>query len=557
LIDSLSKSPANEKISEQLGNDRFDDLAEDNDDETMEITGKMASPAAYRQKQFQLSPASSRHSWNPSANPHSGQYEDDGMETMELTGTVRSSGPHTSHSHNNPSFSPFRNTPTKNRFSPGNSWPASHSTPQKPFSTAAGAFNNTSSPSPWGTSKRQSPSVSTSRYHNDVSIDSLGSDFGDRMASFHKRGTTSNILDEEIPALDDSFTASEIPVMENMSLDEFLSYAGISFMDNITANTSVPNLTSFDKENDPPPTLADYIITHSSTIPELELYQYCCKELTTLMEEGKTSIKETEEQIQTSTPTFISDYLTDDMDMRELLDIRFKLIKQHARLSGKQEWYIWRQNLVGEINQVLKRNLAKLQEEQESVDHSLMEINKRLPSLTSFLIDMRQTYIKATERAAALNTVDEEQLGELETEIEEQKRSLDTFKKDAELLKEEEAALTKQLEGLLSRKQQLTDEIEHANETCNEYKCLTMNDLRSAKQHYKECVDICRWEPIKVSPDLLTFVYDQDLEIRIDPHKLKARKADATIVRLVSGEHSIIVCIPALSWKIALQPTKY
>lgn len=510
----------------------------------MEITGKMASPAAYRQKEFQLSPASSRHSWNPSANAHSGQYEDDGMETMELTGTVRTSGHHTSHSHNNPSFSPFRNTPTKNRFSPGNSWPASHSTPQKPFSTAASAFNNTSSPSPWGTSKRQSPNVSTSRYYNDVSIDSLGSDFGDRMASFHKRGTTSNILDEEIPALDDSFTASEIPVMERMSLDEFLSYAGISFMDNITANTSVPNLTSFDKENDPPPTLADYIITHSSTIPELELYQYCCKELTALMEEGKASIKETEEQIQKSTPTFISEYLTDDIDMRELLDIRFKLIKQHARLSGKQEWYIWRQNLVGEINQVLKRNLAKLQEEQERVDHSLMQINKRLPSLTSFLIDMRQTYIKATERAAALNTVDEEQLAELATEIEEQKSSLDTFKKDAEVLKEEEAALTKQLEELLSRKQQLTHEIEHANETCNEYKCLTMNDLRSAKKHYKECVDICRWEPIKVSPDLLAFVYDQDLEIRIDPHKLKARKADATIVRLVSGEHSIIVCTP-------------
>ncbi|KAI9283997.1 Spc7 kinetochore protein-domain-containing protein [Umbelopsis sp. AD052] len=536
-----SKSPAHDRSSVQLGSARFDDFAEGNEDETMEITGKMASPSAYRQKDFQLSPASSRQSWNPRANSQSEQFEDDGMETMELTGTVRSSGMHTSHSHNNPSFSPFRNTPTKHRFSPGNSWPASHSTPQKSFSAAAGAFNNTSSPSPWGTSKRQSPSVSTSRYHNDASIDdSLGSDFGDRMDSFHKRGTTTNILDEEIPALDDSFTASEVPALENMSLDEFLSFAGISFMDNITANTSVPNLTSFDKENDPPPTLADYIITHSSTIPELELYQYCCKELTTLMEDGKTSIKETEEQIETSTPTFISDYLTDDMDMRDLLDIRFKLIKQHARLSGKQEWYIWRQNLVGEINEVLRRNLAKLQEEQEKVDHRLMKVNKRLPSLTSFLIDMRQTYIKATERAAALNTVDEEQLAELETEIQEQKISLDTFKKDAEALEDEEVALNKQLEGLLTRKQQLESEIEHANKTCNEYKCLTMDDLRSAKKHYKECVDICRWEPIKVCPDLLAFVYDQDLEIRIDPHKLKARKPDATMVRLGPGEHSII-----------------
>ncbi|KAH8554361.1 Spc7 kinetochore protein-domain-containing protein [Umbelopsis sp. PMI_123] len=540
--DSLSRSPFHDRNSMQPSHDNFNDLTEGNDDVTMEITGKLTSPAAHQQKRFIFSPASSRQSWNASANAQSGQYDDDGgTETMELTGTVRSSGTNTSHSHNHPNFSPFRNTPTKNRFSPGNSWPASHSTPQKAFSTGVGVFNNTSSPSPWGTSKRQSPSVSKNRYHNEASIDdSLGSDFGDRMDSFHKRGTTGNILDEEIPALDDSFTASEIPVLENMSLDEFLSYAGISFMDNITPNTTVPNLTSFDKENDPPPTLADYIITHSSTIPELELYQYCCKELTTLMEEGKVSIKESEDQIQKSTPAFISDYLTDDIDMRELMDIRFKLIKQHARLSGKQEWYLWRQNLVGEINQVLKRNLTKLEEEQEKVDRSLMKVNKRLPSLTSFLIDMRQTYIKATERAAALHTVDEEQLAELETEIEEQKSSLDTFKKDAEALKEEEAALNKQFEELLRRKQQLTEEIDHANETCNEYKCLTLDDLRVAKQHYEECVDICRWEPIKVSPDLLVFVYDRDLEIRIDPHKLKARKPDATIVRLASGENGII-----------------
>jgi hypothetical protein len=530
----------NENHSVLSTHDNFNDLLEDAGDVTMEMTGNMASPTGRRQHEWNPPPSSPRGSWDTNAKMN--QYnEEGGMETMELTGTIRSGGISTTPSHNNVPFSPFRNAPSNNRFSPANNWPPSHSTPQKMFSNKTGTFNRTSSPSPWGTSKRQSQSVSISRYHNEASIDdSLGSDFADRMDSFHKRGSN-NILDEEIPALDDSFTAGDIPVAESMSLDEFLTYAGISFMDNITASTNVPNLASFDKENAPPPTLADYIVTHSSTIPELELYQYCCKELTGLIEDGKVSIKETEDQIENDQPTFISDYLSDDLDMRDLLDIRFKLIKQHARLSGKQEWYIWRENLIAEINQVLKRNLKILEEQQAKVDQNLMKVNKKLPSLISFLIDMRQTYIKATERAASLHTVDLEQLADLETEIEEQKSSLDTFKKDAEALEEEEAALNNQLEQLLLRKRQLNEDIEKANEICNEYKCLTLDDLRAAKKHYKECVDICRWEPIKMSSNLLSFIYDRDLEIRIDLQKLKLRKSDATAARLVPSESNILV----------------
>lgn len=503
--------------------DRFSDLMEDQGDVTMEMTGNMASPS--RQLQHDWSAPSPRNAY------HGGAKNDqlDQEDTMELTGTVQSGAP----------FSPFRPAPSNTRFSPANHWAASQSTPQKMFPNTAATFNRTSSPSPWGTSKRHSPSLT--RYHSEASVDdSLGSDFADRMDSLHRRGTN-NILDEEIPALDDSFTASDVPVSETMTLDEFLSFAGISFMDSITASANVPNLASFDKENAPPPTLADYIITHSITIPELELYQYCCKELTGLIQDGKASIKETEAQIEASNPKFISDYLADDADMRELIDIRFKLIKQHARLSGKRDWYIWRENLVGEINQVLKRNLKTLEDEQEKIDQSLMKVNKKLPSLISFLIDMRQTYIKATERAAALHTVDLEQLADLETEIDEQKSSLDTFKKDAEQLKDEEAALNAQLERLEQRKRQLNDDIDKANDICNEYKCLTLDDLRAAKKHYKECVDICRWEPLKVSPDMLAFVYDQDLEIRIDLRKLKLRKSDATMARLIGNDSSILV----------------
>jgi hypothetical protein len=91
------------------------------------------------------------------------------------------------------------------------------------------------------------------------------------------------------------------------------------------------------------------------------------------------------------------------------------------------------------------------------------------------------------------------------------------------------------------RKRQLNEDIEKANEICNEYKCLTLDDLRAAKKHYKECVDICRWEPIKMSSNLLSFIYDRDLEIRIDLQKLKLRKSDATAARLVPSESNILV----------------
>ncbi|KAG2178884.1 hypothetical protein INT43_001730 [Umbelopsis isabellina] len=535
--DSLSRSPLREKNSFLGSNDNFNELGGGNDDVTMEMTGNMAISSPSRHQPHQ-SPSKSPV-WSTSHTAQSGHFDDnnDG-ETMELTGTIRSGGMASTHSGNTANFSPFRNAPVSDKFSPASNWPASHSTPQKLFSNQPGAFNRNSSPSPWGTSKRQSPSVH--RYQSDTNMDdSLGSDFADRMASSHKRGAD-NILDEEIPALDDSFTAEDEMVSEKMSLNDFLTYAGISFMDNITPSTNVPNLTTLDKENAPPPTLADYVASHSSIIPELELYQYCCKELIGLIEDGRTSIKEKEEQMDKTTPKFILDYIEADMDMRELMDTRFKLIKQNARLCGKREWYIWRENLVTEINQVLRRNLAKLQEEQAKIDHSLMEVNKRLPGLISFLIDMRQTYIKATERAAALHTVDLEQIADLETEIEEQKISLETFKNDADMLKNEEADLNRQLEQLTLRKQQLNQDIDKAEQTCNEYKTLTLDDLRVAKKHYNEHVDIGRWDPLRISPDLMAFIYDKDLEIRIDCEKLKLRKEDATLVRLVPSESTTV-----------------
>ncbi|KAM3579918.1 hypothetical protein VKS41_007637 [Umbelopsis sp. WA50703] len=535
--DSLSRSPLREKNSFLGSNENFNELLGSNDDVTMEMTGNMTTSSPSKH-QTHKSPSKSPL-WHSNHTAQDGQFNgDNDGETMELTGTIRSGGVHSTQSGNTANFSPFRNAPISGKFSPANNWPASHSTPQKLFSNHSGAFNGNSSPLPWGTSKRQSPSIH--RYPGEANMDdSLGSDFADRLASSHKRAAD-NILDEEIPALDDSFTADDAVALEKMSLNDFLTYAGISFMDNITPNANIPNLTTFDKENAPPPTLADYVASHSSIIPELELYQYCCKELIGLIEDGKASIKEKEEQMDKVTPKFILDYIAGDMDMRELMDTRFKLVKQNARLCGKKEWYIWRENLVTEINQVLRRNLAMLQDEQAKVDHTLMEVNKRLPGLISFLIDMRQTYIKATERAAALHTVDPEQLADLETEIAEQKISLETFKSDAELLNNEESDLNRQLEQLALRKQQLNQDIDKAEQTCNEYKTLTLDDLRAAKKTYNEHVSIGRWDPLKVSPRTMAFIYDKDLEIRIDCEKLKSRHDDATQVRVVPSESTTV-----------------
>lgn len=123
-----------------------------------------------------------------------------------------------------------------------------------------------------------------------------------------------NLMDEELSMVDNSFsqeeatasvpppTTTEIlaPLEQITTLEEFMKATGTQYM------AEVP--TSFRRETNAfaldaaTPTHADYAKAASVWFPELEIYEFGCKELSQYIEEGSATQKEREAEIAASTP---------------------------------------------------------------------------------------------------------------------------------------------------------------------------------------------------------------------------------------------------------------
>ncbi|RUS19868.1 Spc7 kinetochore protein-domain-containing protein [Endogone sp. FLAS-F59071] len=275
------------------------------------------------------------------------------------------------------------------------------------------------------------------------------------------------------------------------------------------------------------PTLSDCVTAAACSMPELELYQFCCQELSRYIEEGKAAVQKIEEDVGQNNPHFFHEYLDGSADLREFMEQRFKLIKTHSRLSAKENWYDWRDKLVTDMNELLKKNLAHLQRDKKYVNQFSEQLEEVIPEVENY-------HAELTKREEEIAKCDKEQLQSLEEAIEEQKEQLTIFGKELQTLEAEEAELKAKVAKTEEEKMEILAAIEKAHAICEEAKCVTKEDLDKARNEYSRLTKMHGWVPIRVSTRQVEFVFDDAVRVRIDPTKVKERESEgAAEVELV------------------------
>src|SRR5580700_2650781 len=71
-----------------------------------------------------------------------------------------------------------------------------------------------------------------------------------------------------------------------------------------------------------------------------------CRELKKYISEGRSIVREIENETFEENPPLFREYILATPDIRVLMDSQFKNVKTHARLLSKAMWYEWRMKLL-------------------------------------------------------------------------------------------------------------------------------------------------------------------------------------------------------------------
>jgi kinetochore protein Spc7/SPC105 len=187
-----------------------------------------------------------------------------------------------------------------------------------------------------------------------------------------------------------------------------------------------------------------------------------CRELKKYISEGRSIVREIENETFEENPPLFREYISATPDIRVLMDNQFKNVKTHARLLSKAMWYEWRMKLLDG----LKVGLHKISEGMDTdggiLHHQQELLDSSLPPLIEKHDNLAEEESALRIAAEELSSCDQKELGEarqrlvsVETDVEAKRRIIHDLQKR---LQEKEAIFAADLE----RKQVCLDDIQAA-----------------------------------------------------------------------------------------------
>ncbi|KAF9983636.1 hypothetical protein BGZ65_001588 [Modicella reniformis] len=294
---------------------------------------------------------------------------------------------------------------------------------------------------------------------------------------------------------EDSFT--ELPPI---TLSKFLSLVGISFLDHLNASTRRRTIPHRAKTNDDSAAvyrIEDLVKAMAVSTPELSSYHEACQLLKLSMDQSRVFIDSEEKRVSKKNPDYFREFRESDVDTKEFMKDRFKMIKLHSKLEANAKFNGW------------KADVLKMQ--QTSLEQHLHELKKEIGKVAPRCRELKRQVEEATERQRNYELCDKEQLANLAEAAEEQGGQIENY----ESIKAEKA---KELAELRTRVQKLRL-TEQANKTRITAAEKTIQDHQYAGT-------------------LLEFVFDKTLKVVIDIVKI-GKTSDAIQVTELEEEGDV------------------
>ncbi|KAI8928279.1 Spc7 kinetochore protein-domain-containing protein [Entophlyctis helioformis] len=319
-------------------------------------------------------------------------------------------------------------------------------------------------------------------------------------------------------SLDKAKTARTHPMADQhedlqiVTLKDFLTRTGIDFMDGLTTRLR-RETNKFLTRASAEPMLVEYAKAACIHFPELEIYEFGCRELTQYVAEGKAGLEEIEAEVINDMPMVFIEYAEGTPEERDEIASNLRISKSFAKLESKQAWYTWRDELIKPLQDALEENRKRLMRDKRFLD----EFEKQFvllngdgaayrDELSSKLTTLQQEQQEAekaeTARIAELTLLEEQQRSEMETlikELEDMQRQLD----------EETAGI----QATESSADGLHAAIAQYEELSKDLMVFDPEDLPHLRHEYKTAVLTHLWRPTEISAARQVFVYDDVVQV--------------------------------------------
>lgn len=160
-------------------------------------------------------------------------------------------------------------------------------------------------------------------------------------------------------------------------LSTFLRDIGIRFYDDLEIGHQIESRISLSltKVDQTCFSFKDYAKA-TGKLCQLELYDFCCKELSKNIEDGKALFSQFNEVVSENNPKLFKEYYQASPNEQLNLKSGFQLIKDYSRLQAKEVWYNWRIQLLNNLHNLLEEHFDALVKDKELLKKSIEDINK-------------------------------------------------------------------------------------------------------------------------------------------------------------------------------------
>lgn len=273
---------------------------------------------------------------------------------------------------------------------------------------------------------------------------------------------------------------------ERIHLQDFLNMTSIRFMELTTTkrrHTQAPGTleNGFLDEGEEDLSLERCVVAGACTVPMLELYQHCCRELKKYISEGRRIVKEIETDTFEDNPPLFKEYMAATPDIKTLMDKQFMNVKNHARLLSKAMWYEWRMKLQEGLKQGLLAIDKGMEADKELLDKQKSLLDSVLPAIVARYKSLVEESSNLEEVAQELADCDPADLEAARDELASLDEDVEYKKKRIAELREQFQASEVEVEDLIVQKQNCVDDIaesERIREECRGWTSREVNALK-------------------------------------------------------------------------------
>ena len=330
-----------------------------------------------------------------------------------------------------------------------------------------------------------------------------------------------DLMDEHLSVVDGSFCQDEhltedFQPSSIASIDAFLQLTKIEFFCGL--ETSFIRETSKFLTQESEATSLDYIVSMVLHYPDMEIYDYGCKELTNYIEEGRLALDAIEKDAAELQPMIFGELEEAPQEEREDMLAQLRHTAKFCRLEAKQSWYQWRMSLSKTAEPALEENKKRFIKDHVYLQEFEKAFDEMNVPATAYRDELKSKISSTKAKNAETAETESNTIVELEEIHKSQSQLLADLSRELAELQYQMKQEADSIDALEEQQVQLNQQIAEFEEQSKDLMVFDPEDLPHLRHEYKTVALTHLWKPIEVSLARYVFAYDDVIQVAFYKH---------------------------------------